>query len=88
MIVRFDTKEEAKEKFEQIKAKYNQRSKSSHTFLYVMDDGDEDVEVRYSLLDEENEDYPGQPAIRMSVVCVPLLSQHTAMKIVDLMSEV
>lgn len=88
MIVRFDTEEEAKKRFEELKAKYNPKSKSSLSFLYVMDDGDEDVEVRYTLLDEEDEDYPGEPAIRINVLCVPLLSQLTAMKIVDLMSEV
>lgn len=85
MIVRFDTPELAKKRFNELKEKYNPGSPEGTAFTVRIGEEDETVEMRYILEDDDVE----SKRIRMfatPIWCVKNLV--TAMKIVDLMREV
>ncbi len=84
MIVRFDTAEEAKKRFDELRAKYNAGSPEATAFTVRIGEEDETVEMRYILEDDAE-------SKRIRVFATPIWCVKnlvTAMKIVDLMQEV
>lgn len=84
MIIRFNTPELAKKRFDELKEKYNPGSPEGTAFTVRIGEEDETVEMRYILEDDAE-----SKRIRMfatPIWCVKNL--ETAMKIVDLMQEV
>lgn len=81
MIVTFDTQKEAREKFNELQKKHAPKDERTFYFEKRLDKGEESVVVKYEL-------YPTIAVIKVEVDADPLVNLLTAMKIVDLMSEV
>lgn len=81
MIVRFDTQKEAREKSDELQKKHAPKEECTFYFEKRLDEGEESVVVKYEL-------YSTIAVIKAEVDADPLVNLLTAMKIVDLMSEV